>query len=191
MPTTLFLALILALAAPLDAQAKPGKQPVPKAESASSRIRSLAEQGHAEAQFNLGICYDQGGGVPQSQAEAAKWYRKAAEQGHATAQFNLGLCYARGEGIPQSHAEAAKWYRKAAEQGYAEAQFNLGFCYARGEGVPQSDAEAYIWFSLASARGMENAAKSRDIAAENLSPQALARAQARAAKLHAEIEARL
>ena len=80
--------------------------------------------------------------------------------------------------------------KSQAEQGDAEAQFNLGFCYARGEGVPQSDAEAYIWFSLASARGMENAAKSRDIAAENLSPQALARAQARAAKLHAEIEAR-
>jgi len=35
-------------------------------------------------------------GVPQDDAEAAKWYRKAADQGHANAQFNLGLYYDLG-----------------------------------------------------------------------------------------------
>ena len=42
-------------------------------------IRIKAEQGDAEAQFNLGILYDNGQGVPQDDAEALKWYRKAGD----------------------------------------------------------------------------------------------------------------
>ena len=49
----------------------------------------LAEQGSAEAQFNLGVCYKKGHGVKQSYKEAVKWYRKAAEQGFAPAQEAL------------------------------------------------------------------------------------------------------
>ena len=56
--------------------------------------RKAAEQGFAEAQYNLGVRYDQGQGVPQDYAEAVKWYRKAAEQGDAEAQLNLGVMYA-------------------------------------------------------------------------------------------------
>ena len=53
--------------------------------------RPLAERGDSEAQFNLGVIYDNGEGVPQDYAEAVKWYRKAAEQGDAAAQSNLGF----------------------------------------------------------------------------------------------------
>ena len=49
----------------------------------------LAEQGDAFAQYNLGLMYDQGLGVPQDYKEAVKWYRLAAEQGYADAQTNL------------------------------------------------------------------------------------------------------
>ena len=40
----------------------------------------LAEQGYADAQFNLGSMYRKGEGVPENDAEAVKWYRKAADQ---------------------------------------------------------------------------------------------------------------
>ena len=50
-----------------------------------------AEQGHAGAQNNLGLMYDEGRGVTQDYAEAVHWYCKAAEQGVVLAQFNLGL----------------------------------------------------------------------------------------------------
>ena len=43
--------------------------------------RPLAEQGNADAQFNLGGMYDSAEGVPYDYAEVAKWYRKAADQG--------------------------------------------------------------------------------------------------------------
>ena len=50
-----------------------------------------AEQGNADAQFNLGVMYDTGQGVRQDYAQAVQWYRKAAEQGLADAQYNLGV----------------------------------------------------------------------------------------------------
>ena len=53
-------------------------------------LRPLANQGDASAQYNLGVLYQQGQGVPQDYAEAVKWYRKAADQGDASAQYNLG-----------------------------------------------------------------------------------------------------
>jgi TPR repeat protein len=61
----------------------------------------LAEQGDAVAQFNLGLMYANGQGVPQDYKEALKWFRKAAEQGVASAQHNLGVMYAFGQGMPQ------------------------------------------------------------------------------------------
>jgi TPR repeat protein len=51
-----------------------------------------AEQGLAEAQYNLGVCYDNGLGVIQNHAEAVTWYRKAAKQGYAEAEKRLNEC---------------------------------------------------------------------------------------------------
>ena len=89
-------------------------------------LRVRAEAGDAEAQFNLGVLYNNGDGVPQDDAEAVRWYRLAADQGYADAQYNLGVMYATGEGVPQDDAEALRWYRLAADQGHAGAQHNLG-----------------------------------------------------------------
>ncbi len=111
--------------------------------------RPLAEEGHAEAQFNLGIMSRVGKGVPQDDADAEKWFRRAAEQGHVHAQFNLGLLYYQGQGVPQDYAEAVKWYRKAARQGVAKAQYNLANMYRQGRGVSQDDAEAVKWYRKA------------------------------------------
>jgi hypothetical protein len=46
--------------------------------------------------------FAQGRGVPQSDVEAARWYRKAADQGDAGAQYNLGLMFDQGRGVAQS-----------------------------------------------------------------------------------------
>ncbi len=115
--------------------------------------KQCAEEGNAVAQYNLGVMYENGEGVPQDYAEAVKWYRKAAEQGYASAQYNLGVMYDNGEGVPESDAEAVKWYRKAAEQGHAAAQNNLGWMYEFGKGVPQDYAEAVKWYRKAAEQG--------------------------------------
>ena len=48
-----------------------------------------AEQGDANAQYNLGLMYNSGEGIPRDDAEAVKWWRKAAEKGLAAAQCIL------------------------------------------------------------------------------------------------------
>jgi TPR repeat protein len=55
--------------------------------------KAKAEKGEAVSQYNLGVMYDNGRGVPKDYKEAVKWFRKAAEQGHAKAHFNLGVMY--------------------------------------------------------------------------------------------------
>jgi len=123
------------------------------------------------------LMIDNGYGVPQDKAEAAKWYRMAAEQGAADAQYNLGVMYDNGYGVPQDYAEAAKWFRMAAEQGVADAQFNLGVMYANGDGVPQDYVKAYMWLNLAAARGKSEDKKSRDTVAGWMTPAEIQEAQ--------------
>ncbi len=106
--------------------------------------KPLAEQGGADAQFNLGLMYMISQDVPQDHAEAARWYREAAKQGLAHAQFNLGMMYYKGQGVPQDHAKAARWYRKAAKQSLARAQSILGMMYYKGQGVPKDHAERHV-----------------------------------------------
>lgn len=49
--------------------------------------RKAAEQGDADAEYAMGLCYEEGTGVEQDFAQAAMWYEKAAQQGHADAQY--------------------------------------------------------------------------------------------------------
>lgn len=116
-------------------------------------LRSLAGQGDAAAQFELGHRHADGRDVVRDDAEALRWFRLSAEQGHAGAQHNLAFRYAFGQGVPLDDAEAVRWYRLAAEQGHADAQFNLASRYARGRGVPRDDAEAVRWYRLAAEQG--------------------------------------
>ncbi len=80
-------------------------------------FRPFAEQGNADAQYNLGAMYDQGWGVPQDYAEAVKWYRMGAEQGDVWTQVALGVKYANGEGVPQDYVLAHMWLNLAVAQG--------------------------------------------------------------------------
>ena len=125
--------------------------------------RRAAAQGHADAQYWLGIVYSNGLGVSADASEAAKWYHRAAERGHAKAGFELGHMYAVGRGVPQNSREADKWYRRAAEQGHTEAksflglgaeqQFLLGVMYDTARGVPQDHGEAARWYRRAAEQG--------------------------------------
>jgi hypothetical protein len=121
-------------------------------ELALHHLLPCAEAGDPIAQFNLGLMYDLGDGVPQDDAEAARWYRRAAEQGVVEAQNNVGHMHANGEGVLQDDVEALRWYRMAADQGHAKAQHNLGVMYFYGKGVPQDYISAYVWSNLAAAR---------------------------------------
>lgn len=139
-------------------------------------LRPLAEQGDANAQYNLGYMYDYGKGVPKDFVEAVKWFRLAAEQGHAIAQYDLGSKYSISAGVPQDNAEMAKWFRLAAEQGHALAQVSLGSMYDFGAGVPKDYVQSHMWFSLAAAQGLP-VAELRDRVAAKMSSAQIAEAE--------------
>ena len=71
--------------------------------------KPLAEEGNADAQYNLGVMYKNGWGVPQDYKEAARLYRLAAEQGDADAQGNLGVMYVFGKGVIKDFVYAHMW----------------------------------------------------------------------------------
>ena len=88
-------------------------------------MREAAEQGDMEAQFNLGLMYDNGQGVAENDVEAVRWYRKSAEQGDANAQNNLGGMYYNGEGVVQNYTSAHMWMHLARVQGHEDARKNM------------------------------------------------------------------
>ena len=139
--------------------------------------RSAAEQGDAEAQFNLGYIYATGLGVPVDDTEAIYWYRKSAEQGYVTAEFHLGLMYLKGEGVPEDYVEAAHWLKQSAEQGHSEGQHLLGLLYAAGKGVPENPKVAYAWISIAAAQGVELAQRDKEIVSGGMTHEEIAEVQ--------------
>ena len=120
-------------------------------------FRKAAVAGDSYAQFNLGVCLDEGLGVAQDPAEATKWYKKAARQGDADAQYNLAYSFQYGLGVRRDMKEALRWYTRAAQQGHDAARFNLGLCYATGNGIRKNLQAAIRWYSSAARGGHSRA----------------------------------
>ena len=116
-------------------------------------LEEAADQGHADAQYNIGVIYDNGHGVAQYDSATMKWFRMAADQELAEAQGNLGSMYESGQGVAQDYSAAMKWYRMAADQGDALAQYNLGCMYYQGQGVAQDYSAAMKWYRMAADQG--------------------------------------
>ena len=77
----------------------------------------LGKDGDADVQYNLGVMYDLGQGVPKDYKIAAKWYKLASEQGHANAQAALGQMHQKGEGVPKNLIRAYMWISIAVSAG--------------------------------------------------------------------------
>ncbi|RIX46209.1 MAG: sel1 repeat family protein [Rhodocyclales bacterium GT-UBC] len=69
-----------------------------------------AEQGQADAAYNLAIIHHYGDGVALDYAKAMAWYRQAAEKGDKPSQFQIGLMYQNGEGVEANQEEAHRWF---------------------------------------------------------------------------------
>lgn len=82
----------------------------------------LAEQGDAQAQYQLGMIYLKGLGVPKDSVKAIQWLKKSAEQGYINAQYTLGKIYVlTSMHNPQDKKQAIQWLTKAGKQGHRDA----------------------------------------------------------------------
>lgn len=137
-------------------------------------LHTLAEQGNAEAQFNLGLLYDRGRGLPKDKLEAVRWYRRSAMQGDTFAQNALGDNYWEGTGVPKDDSEAIWWWQLAADKGFAPAQHSLGKILAGGaQGVRADKPRAYMWLMLSAAQGDEEAGRQSEILLKQMKPTEL------------------
>ena len=120
-----------------------------------------ANQGLAEAEYNLGVMYYNGQGVKRDYPKAFELFTKSANQGYAKAEYNLGVMYYNGHGIKQDYQKAFEWFTKSANQGYAEAEYNLGVMYYNGQGVSKNLNTAKQWFAKACENGYTKACQYR------------------------------
>ena len=118
---------------------------------------SAADQRHAESRRVLGIFYEEGKGVAQDFAEAARWYKLAADLDNVKAMRNLGVLYQHGRGIKQNFEEARRWYKSAADRGNAKAMRNLAYMTYRGEGGEADPERAAELFAASASLGLGKA----------------------------------
>lgn len=91
-----------------------------------SLLRARARDDDPEAQYELGLRYTEGDGVPASDTTAHRWLARAAEAGHADAMAAVGRCLHDGAGVPADLVLAGRWYERALASGSELAFADLG-----------------------------------------------------------------
>lgn len=81
-----------------------------------------ADAGNMYSPNSIGICYQNGHGVPQSDEQAARWFEKAARAGNPQGAYNLAECYFDGVGVRKSVDQALKYWGEATKLGHPSAQ---------------------------------------------------------------------
>lgn len=149
-------ALALAGAAGADVQKGVDAWQAGNFTAAVAEFRPLANQGNADAQFNMGQAYRLGRGVTADLKIAQSWFQKAAAQGHVQAQANLGLLmFQAGQ-----QKAAMPWIMKAAARGDARSQYILGTAHFNGDHAAKDWPRAYALMTRAAAQGLPPAAAS-------------------------------
>ncbi len=114
----------------------------------------LANKGDAEAQYHVGMMYNNGIGTPQDIRQAFEWFQKSAAHDPLGA-YKLG-CYYAGQGgtvVARNEEEALKHKLVAAKAGYSLAQFDVALHYAQHGNFD----EAVKWLQQAAAQGDDSA----------------------------------
>ena len=147
-------------------------------DQAFQQFTVLAKQGHAKAQYNLGLLYAQGIGTSKNLRQALYWYKQAAQQKHINAMYNIGYLYQHSKKPVQDYKAAMQWYLKAAQRGSRSALVNIGEMYFYGQGMAKKDyIKAYAWFSLAASRGSRRGFHNKDLMSLRLPPMDLSRGE--------------
>jgi TPR repeat protein len=65
--------------------------------------------GDPDAQYNLGLLYLDGRGVPKDAIQAARWFRLAADKDQRSAQASLGAMLFKGQDVARQAALGLAW----------------------------------------------------------------------------------
>jgi uncharacterized protein len=124
--------------------------------AAAKWYEKSARLGYAAAQFQAGLCYENGDGVAKNQTRALLYYHHAAEQGNPMAQFSLGYAYLNGERVGGINIQRSLEYFLEAEKTgllvsalQAKAQVMIGILYVS----LRNEKEAAEWLFKAQRSG--------------------------------------
>ncbi|GBB87807.1 hypothetical protein RclHR1_01430016 [Rhizophagus clarus] len=129
---------------------------------------NASEQGHALAQFYVGLCYETGRGVGKDEKLALTYYEKIVDMGYTLGLLRFGYCYEYGIGtrvdnnkalelVDKDYEKAIELYHKAANSGDSDAQNNLANMYRNGEGVDKDYEKAIELYHKAANSGDSDA----------------------------------
>ena len=122
-----------------------------------------ASLGDDKAQYNLGIMYKKGLGVPVNNNEAFSWFFLSANQGNILANYALGHSYLKGSGIKQNYKLALKAFKYSALREHPTSRLLIGNMYYQGQGVIVSYSRAFLWWSLAQDLNIDGASENISI----------------------------
>ena len=122
-----------------------------------------ANLGDDKAQYNLGVMYQKGLGVPINQNEAFSWFFLSANQGNILANYALGHSYLKGAGIQKNFKLALKSFKYAALREHPMSRLLLGNMYYQGQGITKSYSRAYLWWKLAEDQNIDGASQNIDM----------------------------
>jgi TPR repeat protein len=108
-----------------------------------------AENGHTNAQYELGVCLMEGIGVPQDTEEGLARLTQAGSAKHIAAQRYLGSLYLAG----QNEEESRYWFEQAALGGDVTAMHTLALIYLRGNVCNADPSIALAWLKKAAENG--------------------------------------
>lgn len=111
----------------------------------------IASEGDHEAEYHIGMFFNNGIGVAADPKQAFQWFEKSAEGGHPLSAYKLG-CYYHGQFagvIEPNEAFGLKYKLIAAEQGYDLAQSDVAKRYYASNDF----AEAVRWWREAAKQG--------------------------------------
>ncbi|MEO0642284.1 MAG: SPOR domain-containing protein [Pseudomonadota bacterium] len=122
-------------------------------DTAVSEWRGPAQNGDADALFNLAQAYRLGRGVTADISRARQLYAEAAQKGHVKAADNYGLLlFQQGE-----QKTAMPLIRAAAERGDPRAQYVLGLAHFNADYAERDWVRAYALLTLAQGSGLPQA----------------------------------
>jgi localization factor PodJL len=146
----------LNIAAPTQATTPSAAQPANAlpAGIGGPALRAAAAAGNPAAEFEIGMRYSEGRGVPANLELAVQWFERAADKGLAPALYRLGSLYEKGLGVKKDLEKARQLYITGADKGNAKAIHNLAVLYAEGiDGKPDYRTAAQ-WFRKAADKGV-------------------------------------
>ena len=108
-------------------------------------FKRAADSGNPEAEYQLGVLYEQNGEID----EAAAYFKKSAEAGNSNGQLKYAYALSDGNGVPLNKSMAAEFFKQSANQGNYYAMLNYGKMLVDGVVIAKNVDEGIRFLNIA------------------------------------------